>query len=236
MGVGGGGAGRTPVDAAVLESDRDRFTVILDRLQDVYPETPSLLHYERPFELLIGVILSAQTTDEAVNATLPHLFARFPQPADLAHANPLEVEEIIHSLGFFRQKTRSIIGAARVLAETFGGVLPATIDELVTLPGVGRKSAGVILLHIYNKPAIIVDTHFGRVVRRLGFSMHKDPVRLERDVAEILPTELWNSASMRLNYHGRRFCFARKPACSTCPVAAWCPSREQGDNSKATTP
>jgi len=203
--------------------DRSRFVAVLERLGVEYPETPSLLAFHSPFELLIGVILSAQTTDEAVNETLPRLFGRYPDAAALAGAEGAEVEEIIHSLGFFRQKTKSIIGTARALVDRFGGAVPETMEDLVTLPGVGRKSAGVILLHIFDRPAIIVDTHFGRVTRRLGFSAAKDPVRLEGDVAERLPRELWNAASMRLNYHGRRYCFARKPACDRCPVGDLCP-------------
>jgi endonuclease-3 len=203
--------------------DRARFVAVLERLAVEYPETPSLLAYRAPFELLIGVILSAQTTDEAVNATLPRLFGRYPDAVALAAADPADVEEIIHSLGFFRQKTKSIIGTARALVERHGGEVPDTMDDLVTLPGVGRKSAGVILLHIFDRPAIIVDTHFGRVTRRLGFSSVKDPVRLERDVAERLPPDLWNAASMRLNYHGRRYCFALKPDCDRCPVGDLCP-------------
>ncbi|TVR68825.1 MAG: endonuclease III [Spirochaetaceae bacterium] len=201
-----------------------RFRAVLDVLAREYPETPSLLSHRSPFELLIGVILSAQTTDEQVNAVLPALFSRYPGPPELAAAVPAEVEKIIHSVGFFRRKALNIIGAAAHVRDVQGGTIPATMDELVRIPGVGRKSAGVILLHVYDKPAIIVDTHFGRVVRRLGYSDVRDPVRLERDVAAILPPELWNSASMRLNYHGRRYCFARKPACGNCPVAALCPS------------
>ncbi len=203
---------------------RERFVQIVSRLESEYGDAPSLLSYRSPFELLIAVILSAQTTDDAVNATLPSLFARFPDAAKLAEADPGEVEQIIHSLGFYRQKTRSIIGTARALVADHGGTVPATMEALVKLPGVGRKSAGVVLLHIYGTPAIIVDTHFGRVVRRLGFSAEKDPVKLERDVAAVLPREYWNDASMRLNYHGRRYCFSRKPDCPRCPVADLCSS------------
>lgn len=212
------------VDSRRMDAPADRFLTILDVLAREYPETPSLLNYETPFQLLIAVILSAQTTDEAVNATLPALFSRYPDSRTLAGARPEDVEEIIHSLGFFRQKTRSIIGTARALEDRFGGRVPSTMEDLVSLPGVGRKSAGVILLHVFDAPAIIVDTHFGRVVRRLGFSVATDPGRLERDVAAVLPSGHWNAASMRLNYHGRRYCFARKPACDRCPVAPWCPS------------
>ncbi len=185
-----------------------------------------MLQYRNPFELLIGVILSAQTTDEQVNAILPELFKRFSDANSLAAADHSEVESIIHSVGFFRQKARSIIGTAAALVREFNGQVPHTMADLVSLPGVGRKSAGVILLHIYDEPAIIVDTHFGRVARRLGYTTARDPLRIERDVAAVLPREYWNSASMRLNYHGRRYCFARKPACPSCPLNDLCPSRE----------
>lgn len=204
----------------------ERFLEILQRLEKEFPEMPSMLAWRSPFELLIGVILSAQTTDEQVNAILPALFSRYPDAAALAAADPREVEEIIHSVGFFRQKTRSIIGTATRLQQAFHGSVPDTMEDLITLPGVGRKSAGVILLHVYNTPAIIVDTHFGRVAGRLGYTSSRDPLRIEKDVAEVLPRKHWNSASMRLNYHGRRYCHARKPACSTCPLASLCPSAQ----------
>ena len=204
----------------------DRFVEILSRLAEEYRDAPSLLDWGSPFELLIGVILSAQTTDEQVNGILPALFAQFPDAPALATAPASVVEEIIHPVGFFRQKTKSIIGTAQALVRDHNGQVPGKMEELVKLPGVGRKSAGVILLHVYDTPAIIVDTHFGRVTRRLGFSTHKDPAKLEADVAQVLPQELWNSASMRLNYHGRRYCFARKPACDRCPLRDLCPAAE----------
>ena len=208
--------------------ETSRFIEIVERLEAEYGDAPSLLDYSSPFELLIAVILSAQTTDAAVNAVLPELFGRFPSSTELAAADAAAVEDVIHSLGFYRQKAKSIIGTARMLESEFQGAVPSTMEDLVRLPGVGRKSAGVILLHVYDTPAIIVDTHFGRVVRRLGFSSAKDPGKLERDVAAGLPAEHWNDASMRLNYHGRRYCFSRKPACDRCPVADVCPSAERG--------
>ena len=204
--------------------ERDRFVRILGILADEYPETPSLLRYSRPFELLIAVILSAQTTDANVNSVLPHLFSRYPDAVALAGAEQAEVESVIHSVGFFRTKAKHIIATARAIVEEFGGRVPDTMSDLVRLPGVGRKSAGVILLHVYDAPAIIVDTHFGRVTRRLGFTRSEDPKRVERDIAGVLPEEYWNAASMRLNYHGRRYCFARRPDCTSCPVRALCPS------------
>lgn len=205
-------------------NERSRFLSVLGVLAHEYPETPSLLAHSAPFELLVGVILSAQTTDNAVNAVLPGLFERYPGPEALAAADPSEVESIIHSLGFFRSKAKHIIETAKMVAAEYGGTVPKTMEDLVRLPGVGRKSAGVILLHVYDTPAIIVDTHFGRVTRRLGFSEATDPRKLERDVAAVLPPEHWNAASMRLNYHGRRYCFARKPDCEACPVRTLCPS------------
>lgn len=207
-----------------MKPSEERFRSILDELAREYPETPSLLEHRSPFELLIGVILSAQTTDGQVNAVLPELFRVYPGPQELAGAESARVEQIIRSVGFFRRKTMSIIGAARHIVENHNGSVPDSIEALTKIPGVGRKSAGVILLHVYNVPAIIVDTHFGRVVRRLGFSSQMDPAKLEEDVADVLSPEYWNSASMRLNYHGRRYCFARKPACPACPVAHLCPS------------
>ncbi len=212
-----------------MDAEQERFRTILEALVQEYPETPSLLDFRTPFELLIAVILSAQTTDEQVNRVLPDLFRRYPDPATLASAEQSEVETIIHSVGFFRRKAISIVGAARHLRDNHDCMIPDTMEELVEIPGVGRKSAGVILMHVHDKPAIIVDTHFGRVVRRLGYSASNDPNRLERDVAAILPRELWNIASMRLNYHGRRYCFARNPACVRCPVASWCPSVPSDD-------
>lgn len=212
-----------------MPSTDTRLRRILDLLSREYPDTPSLLDYRTPFELLIAVILSAQTTDNQVNTVLPDLFRSFPDAAQLAVASVDRVEEIIHPVGFFRRKARSIIGAAQHLQEYHHGSVPDTMDELVKIPGVGRKSAGVILLHVFDRPAIIVDTHFGRVVRRLGYSEQTAPEKLERDVVRVLEPELWGSASMRLNYHGRRYCFSRKPACDRCPVAHLCPSAEVND-------
>lgn len=204
--------------------ETDRFVEILGRLEREFPLTPSLLDYRTPFELLIGVILSAQTTDQQVNAILPELFASYPDADTLASADPASVEAIVHPVGFFRVKARNIIGAARSIRDRFGGAIPDSMEELISIPGVGRKSAGVLLLHVFDKPAIIVDTHFARVTRRLGFTKSTQPAHVERDVAGTLPSSHWNSASMRLNYHGRRTCTARKPACPRCVLSDICPS------------
>ncbi len=206
-----------------LDPRTARFLLVLEKLADEYPSTPSLLTYDTPFQLLIAVILSAQTTDNQVNNVTPGLFSRYPGIADLAGANQTEVESLIRSTGYYRTKAKNIIAAAKTVNRDFSGSVPGTMEELLTIPGTGRKTAGVILNHLYKVPAIIVDTHFGRVCRRLGFAGATDPVILEREVASLLPKEHWGAASMRLNYHGRRYCMARKPTCDSCPIAELCP-------------
>lgn len=198
---------------------------IVRELEREYPRTPSLLDYRTPFQLMVAVILSAQTTDAQVNRVTPRLFARFPTAGDLAAAPIDHVSEIIRSIGFFRRKAEHIVNAAAILQRDYDGRPPATMDALVRLPGVGRKSAGVILAQVFAQPAIIVDTHFGRVARRLGVTAATDPVAVERDVAATLDRSLWIACSMRLNYHGRRYCHARKPDCAPCPLRDRCPSR-----------
>lgn len=209
----------TPKDKGAPEIE-----TVLQKLRPLYPDTESLLHYRNGFELMVAVALSAQTTDAQVNAVTPFLFERFPDPLSLMEADPEEVEAIIHSVGFFRTKAKNIIAAASMLVREFAGVLPRTIDELTRLPGIGRKSAGVLLTHLYGLPAIIVDTHFGRVTRRLGFTASKDPNRIERDCSQLMPRELWSEASMVLNFHGRWCCKARAPECDRCPLQEICPS------------
>lgn len=197
---------------------------VLELLRPLYPDPVPLLHYDNPYQLMVAVALSAQTTDAQVNAVTPELFRVFPDPVTLMNGEISEVERIIHSVGFFRSKAKNIVAAAAMLVRDFGGVLPRRIDELVKLPGIGRKSAGVLLTHLYNEPALIVDTHFGRVTRRLGYTESKDPNRIERDCAEQMPRRRWAEASMVLNYHGRQCCTSRKPACDRCPLAEICPS------------
>ena len=210
------GRGEAPVDLAVIVRELER----------EYPRTPSLLDYQTPFQLMVAVILSAQTTDAQVNRVTPRLFDRFPTAGDLAAAPIDQVAEIIRSIGFFRRKAEHIVGAAAILQRDYGGRPPAAMDALVRLPGVGRKSAGVMLAQVFAQPAIIVDTHFGRVARRLGVTAATDPIAVERDVAAKLDRSLWIACSMRLNYHGRRYCHARKPNCTACPVRDYCPSRD----------
>jgi len=205
-------------------TNRDpRLPEILRRLEAEYPDREPLLAYDSPFQLLVSVSLSAQTTDAAVNRCTPELFRRWPTPRALADADPSELEEVIHSLGFYRQKTRNLIAAARMIAEEYDGRVPREMDQLLRLPGVGRKSAHVIRSHVWNLPGIIVDTHFGRVCRRLGLTGQRDPVKVEADIAALVPEDRQRDFSMTANFHGRRYCRARKPDCARCPLEELCP-------------
>ena len=192
------------------------------RLTAEYGSLISFLNYGAPFELLIGVILSAQTTDIQVNAVTPKLFARFPDAAALAAAPRSEVEEIIKSTGFYRSKAAHIQGAAVALVRKYHGEVPQSMSELTSLPGVGRKSANVVRSHVFGLPAIIVDTHFGRVMRRLGIGRAKNADALERELLTIIPHELQTPLSMLVNKHGRVLCQARSPRCSACVLMNLC--------------
>ena len=197
------------------------------RLAAEYPGTARelcALRHDNPFQLLVATILSAQTTDERVNQVTPALFTRYPTAADLAAANPDEVEELIKPTGFFRNKTRSLTTMAQALEERFGGQVPATIEELVTLPGVGRKTANVVLSVDFGVPGLPVDTHVGRLVRRLGLTAETDPVKVERELDTLVPPEEWGKLSLRLILHGRRVCVARRPRCEECVLEDFCPS------------
>jgi endonuclease-3 len=182
------------------------------------------LRHDTPFQLLVATILSAQTTDERVNMVTPELFRRYPTPGDLAAANPDEVEGIIQSTGFFRNKTKSIIGMAQALEERFGGEVPDTIEDLVTLPGVGRKTANVILSVDFDKPGLPVDTHVGRISRLLGLTTQTDPVKVELELNKLVPPPERGKLSLRLILHGRRVCIARRPRCPDCVLNDFCPS------------
>jgi endonuclease-3 len=181
------------------------------------------LVHDSPFQLLAATILSAQTTDEAVNSVTPALFARYPTPADLAAADPADVETIIHPTGFFRAKTRSIIGMAAALEERFGGQVPPAMEDLVTIPGVGRKTANVVRSVGFGLPGLPVDTHVGRLSRRLGLTTESDPVKVEAELDAIVPPRDRGGFSLRLILHGRRVCQARKPRCDQCLLAPICP-------------
>jgi endonuclease III len=193
-------------------------------LAETYPEVRTELDFENPFQLLVATVLSAQTTDKRVNLTTPALFAKYPTPEDLAAANPADVEEILKPTGFFRAKTKSVMGLSAALRDRFGGEVPRSLEEMITLPGVGRKTANVVLGNAYGIPGITVDTHFGRLARRFGWTKSDDPVKVEAEVGALFPPSEWVMLSHRLIWHGRRICHARKPACGVCTVADWCPS------------
>ena len=197
-------------------------------LAEVYPDAHSELDFASPYQLLVATILSAQTTDQRVNLVTPALFARYPTPADLADADPAEVEMLVQSTGFFRAKTKSIIGMAKAVCERYGGEVPGRLVDLVTLPGAGRKTANVVLGNAFGVPGITVDTHFGRLVRRFGWTTESEPVKVEAAISELLPKSEWTMLSHRLIWHGRRVCHARKPACGACPIAPLCPSYGEG--------
>jgi endonuclease-3 len=195
-------------------------------LADTYPDAHCMLDHESPFQLLVATILAAQCTDERVNMVTPALFARFPTPQALAAAPVEELESLIRSTGFFHNKAKSIRGAAAALATRFPGGFPRTMDELLTLPGVGRKTASVVLGTCFGAPAVIVDTHVRRVAQRLGLSASDDPDLIERDIAALLPEPQWTMFSNAVTFHGRRCCAARKPDHASCPVRALCDSRD----------
>ena len=198
-------------------------------LAEVYSYAHPELDFENPFELLVATVLSAQTTDLRVNQTTPRLFAAYPTPEDLAAANPEEVEELIRPTGFFRAKTKSIMGLAAALRDNHGGEVPGRIEDLVKLPGVGRKTAFVVLGNAFGVPGITVDTHFGRLVRRWKWTEETDPVKVEAAIADLFPKSEWTMLSHRVIFHGRRICHSRKPACGACPIAGLCPSYGEGE-------
>jgi endonuclease III len=197
-------------------------------LADLYPDAHTELNFSSPLELLVATILSAQCTDRRVNMVTPVVFARYGTAAEYAAADRDELEKIIQSTGFFRAKTTSIIGLGQALCDRFGGEVPGRLKDLVTLPGVGRKTANVVLGNAFGVPGITVDTHFGRLSRRFGWTTEEDPVKVELEVESLFPRADWTMLSHRLIWHGRRVCFARKPACGACGVASLCPSYGEG--------
>ncbi|MEU6113689.1 endonuclease III [Streptomyces sp. NPDC047117] len=198
-------------------------------LAEVYPYAHPELDFRNPFELLVATVLSAQTTDLRVNQTTPALFAAYPTPEDMAAADPEALEELIRPTGFFRAKAKSLLGLSAALRDRFGGEVPGRLEDLVTLPGVGRKTANVVLGNAFGVPGLTVDTHFGRLVRRFGWTTQQDPEKVEAEIAEIFPKSEWTMLSHRLIFHGRRVCHSRKPACGACPVAPLCPSYGEGE-------
>ncbi|PZS01557.1 MAG: endonuclease III [Pseudonocardiales bacterium] len=226
-------AGRTArtAEAAVEESPlaRTRRARRINReLGEVYPEAHCELDFASPLQLAVATILSAQCTDRRVNEVTPALFARYPAAADYAAADPAAVQELIRPTGFFRNKTKSLIGLGTALVERYDGEVPARLDDLVTLPGIGRKTANVILGNAFDVPGLTVDTHFGRLVRRWRWTAETDPVKVEAAVAALLPKREWTTFSHRAIWHGRRVCHARRPACGACTIARWCPSYGDG--------
>jgi len=210
---------------------RSRAKVVVERLGELYPGTASqlcALEHEDAFQLLQATILSAQCTDQRVNIVTPKLFARYPSAEDLAGAEPSELEEIIRSTGFFRNKATSLIGMAGALVERFGSVVPGRLEDLVSLPGVGRKTANVVVSVAFGEPGLPVDTHVGRLARRLGLTSEDDPVKVERDLCALVPPGQWGALSLRLILHGRAVCVARRPRCAECVLADVCPSAGVG--------
>ena len=203
----------------------DRLPGLLAALDAAYPDVTCALEHGSAFELLVATILSAQCTDERVNQVTPALFGRFPTPEAMARADLETLEELIRSTGFFRNKARSILGAAQRLADAYGGVVPRTMEDLLTLPGVARKTANVVLGTAYGLACgVVVDTHVSRLAGRLGLSSASDPPKIERDLMALLPEDRWISFSHQLIWHGRKVCQARKPRCGECTLAPLCPS------------
>jgi endonuclease-3 len=200
-----------------------RAQLTVERLREAYPAATELDH-ENPFQLLIATILSAQTTDKMVNLVTPKLFGRYPTTFDLAAADPAEVESIVKPTGFYRVKARRIIAASRKLVELFGGEVPASMEGLLEVPGIGRKTANVILGAGFNQPGFAVDTHVIRLTNLLKLVSTRDPVKIERQVVSMVPPEEWTGLSLRLILHGRRICIARRPRCEECILNDFCPS------------
>jgi endonuclease III len=203
-------------------------------LAELYPDAHCELDFTSPLELLVATILSAQCTDKRVNMVTPVLFGRYRTAADYAAADRAELEKIIQSTGFFRAKANSLIGLGQALCDRFGGEVPGRLRDLVTLPGVGRKTANVVLGNAFGVPGLTVDTHFSRLSRRLGWTAQTDPDKIEQEVGTLIPRPEWTILSHRLIWHGRRICHARRPACGACAVARWCPSFGEGPTDEET--
>ena len=205
---------------------------VVARLADEYPGAESALVHDDAYQLLVATILSAQTTDENVNKVTPALFARYPSARDLAHADPDEVEKLVYQTGFYKSKTRNLLGMARLLDDEFDGEVPTELEDLVRLPGVGRKTANVVRSVAFDLPGLPVDTHVGRLSRRLKLTTETDPVKAELDLNGLVPPEERGRFSLRLILHGRRVCFARRPNCPACMLADICPSAGVADPPK----
>lgn len=207
-------------------SPKGRATLTAERLAGLYPGAECELDHRNPYELLAATILSAQCTDARVNMVTPHLFARYPTPEDLAVARQEDVEQIVRSTGFYASKARNLIGMATALVERFGGEVPTAMDDLVSIPGTGRKTANVVRSVAFDLPGLPVDTHVGRLSIKLGLTTLTDPVKVEHELGSFLPPAEWGRFSLRLILHGRRVCDARKPKCGECTLNDYCPSRQ----------
>ena len=211
-----------------MKKKQERAGDIAALLKRMYPKAKCSLDFTNPFELLIATMLSAQSTDVRVNIVTKSLFRKYPGPKEFAEAAQPEMERDVKQTGFFRNKAKAVIAASRVIMERHGGVVPQSMDELTALPGVGRKTANVVLSNAFKKPVgVVVDTHVTRVAARLGLTAHDDAVKIEDDLMGLLPQKEWTSFSNRLIYHGREICVARKPRCSECQLNELCPSAEE---------
>lgn len=212
------------VTSAVDPAEQSRHQAILAGLKETYPDAKTELSHRNPFELLISTILSAQATDKSVNAASPALFARYPDAPTMAHATPDDLEPLVRSIGLYRTKAKNCVATAKTLTERFGGEVPEDFDAMLSLPGVGRKTASVVLANAFGRPAVAVDTHVGRLSRRLGLSAATNPDTVQRDLEAAFPEDSWIFLHNALIFHGRRVCLARLPACERCPLSPLCPS------------
>jgi endonuclease-3 len=212
-----------------LAQKKVRAKVIYQILTKTYPNVRCELNYKTPFQLLVATVLSAQCTDKRVNQTTPALFKKYPNPKKMGEAEIKDIQRLVKSTGFYRAKAKNIKALSNKIMEEFEGDVPSNLDDLITLPGVGRKTANVVLGHAFGIPSITVDTHFGRLSRRFGWSKESDPVKVEFEVGELIAEKEWTNLSQRMIWHGRRVCHSRKPACGACPLAKLCPSYGIGE-------
>ena len=212
-----------------LPEKKVRAKVIYRQLSKNYPNVRCELDYKNAFQLLVATVLSAQCTDKRVNQTTPALFKKYPNPQKMAKADAKDIQNLVKSTGFFRAKAKNIKGLSNKIMEDFDGKVPSNLEDLITLPGVGRKTANVVLGHAFGIPGITVDTHFGRLSRRFGWSKQNNPVKVEFEVGELIPEKEWTNLSQRMIWHGRRVCHSRKPACGACALAKLCPSYGIGE-------
>jgi endonuclease-3 len=212
-----------------LPENKVKAKAIYRQLTKSYPNVRCELDYNSAFQLLVATVLSAQCTDKRVNQTTPALFKKYPNPKKMAKADLIDIRRLVKSTGFFRAKAKNIKGLSNKIMEEFDGDVPSNLDDLITLPGVGRKTANVVLGHAFGIPGITVDTHFGRLSRRFGWSKQNDPVKVEFEVGDLIAEKEWTNLSQRMIWHGRRICHSRKPACGACPLAKLCPSYGIGE-------